>query len=496
MWFKKQHKPLVPIPLDQLHTLTFSERDGSQKAHAKFPEERLREIHVPSEAQAQALGEPSEIEARASQERPPARRALPFRRPLNVFAAVLLVSLLVGSFFTVLNLMKQASVHPASPFSDPADRLNWRVVQAPPGPDPTTTYQLSAVAALAENDAWAVGWGTNPSRQQSAGLVPAESLLEHWNGKHWSLVSHPYETASELHGVVALNPNNVWAVGQTMTGNPIIPYVLVEHWDGLHWHVTPLSDISTRPGGLRAVAASSASDIWAVGHIQQHTGDVLDSALVAHWDGHQWHASTLVLPGQQGSDLTAVAALAPNDVWVVGEVVVNGNVLPLIDHWDGSQWHVVPIPDPDQHLLWQVSAISANDLWFVGEDFKDVRQPSVFSQSQALVLHWNGRAFVRFLQPDSSQAKSISGIVARASNDVWMVGSVWGQNPASHQSLVEHWNGQQWKRVTGPGSACNIFLNGITAIPHTHTLWAIGGLAHACTFPYSLTMTFFEAQTS
>ena len=40
-------------------------------------------------------------------------------------------------------------------------------------------------------------------------------------------------TRASLAGVAALGPNNVWAVGTTITGT------LVEHWNGAAWSVVP-----------------------------------------------------------------------------------------------------------------------------------------------------------------------------------------------------------------------------------------------------------------
>ena len=59
---------------------------------------------------------------------------------------------------------------------------------------------------------------------------------------------------------------DTWAVGSTGTGT------LILHWDGSHWTRVP----SPAPGGsaeLFAVAASSASNIWAVGIFSDGSSD-------------------------------------------------------------------------------------------------------------------------------------------------------------------------------------------------------------------------------
>src|SRR3981081_4191537 len=62
-------------------------------------------------------------------------------------------------------------------------------------------------------------------------------------------------------------------------------------------------------------------------------------------------------------------------------------------------------------------------------------------------------------------------VAAIASNDVWAVGAISGNNI---QTLTEHWNGSAWSVVSssGPGLAINN-LNGIAAIS-SNNVWAVG----------------------
>ena len=55
------------------------------------------------------------------------------------------------------------------------------------------------------------------------------------------------------------------------------------------------------------------------------------AGVIEHWDGLAWS----VVPGayQGNSTLSAVAAIAPDDVWVVGDR--SGLQGTLLEHWDG-----------------------------------------------------------------------------------------------------------------------------------------------------------------
>src|SRR5205823_13678772 len=61
-----------------------------------------------------------------------------------------------------------------------------------------------------------------------------------------------------------------------------------------------------------------------------------------------------------------VAAISPNDVWAVG-YYSNGTIT-LVEHWDGTQWSIVPSPNPgdSDNYLGAVATVSSNDVWAVG----------------------------------------------------------------------------------------------------------------------------------
>jgi hypothetical protein len=85
--------------------------------------------------------------------------------------------------------------------------------------------------------------------------------------------------------------------------------------------------------------------------------------LIQHWDGTNWTVvASPSLPTP--NELTAVSAVAANDVWAVGG---NSGGQALTQHWDGSTWSVIPNPNPGTfNRLFGVAAISSNDVWAVG----------------------------------------------------------------------------------------------------------------------------------
>src|SRR5438067_4388583 len=121
---------------------------------------------------------------------------------------------------------------------------------------------LSSVAAVADNEVWAVGWAF------SAQLNAYRTVTEHWNGTRWSLVRSPNATNGYnfLNGVAVVAANDVWTVGQAANGS--IYSTLVEHWNGVAWSIIPSPNVAGNSNILEATSVVSANDIWAVVYSQ------------------------------------------------------------------------------------------------------------------------------------------------------------------------------------------------------------------------------------
>ena len=91
----------------------------------------------------------------------------------------------------------------------------------------------------------------------------------HWNGSKWADVATPNVTkgTNRLEAVLALSPNNAWAVGFFTPANADREprRTLILHWDGKTWKVVPSPNVGTNSNPLSGLTANSANDIWAFG---------------------------------------------------------------------------------------------------------------------------------------------------------------------------------------------------------------------------------------
>ena len=79
--------------------------------------------------------------------------------------------------------------------------------------------------------------------------------------------------STRLLSVAASSTREVWAVGSYSDGSNTVEHTLIDHWNGRTWSTmsTPNTDCGVS-NELRSVAASGASNVWAVGVVTDGHG--------------------------------------------------------------------------------------------------------------------------------------------------------------------------------------------------------------------------------
>ena len=364
-------------------------------------------------------------------------------RTLRLLFLPLVVALVFVTVYSHAGAIKAA--RPSAPST-----CNWRVVSSP-NPSGQNFNSLTGVAAISANSIWAVGTSYH-------GGIPNQAIIEHWNGTSWSLVSNP-GSGSSLQSVVALAANNVWTVGTKSS------QTFIEHWNGTKWSVVSSPNASSEDF-LNGVAATSSSDVWAVGYFFNNS-DVRQT-MIEHWNGTKWSLVSSPNTGSNFNTLSGVSAISPKNAWAVGDVYdASTNIdQPLVEHWNGTSWKVVSTPSIANAGLAGITAISASDMWAVGTTVINGG-----TNSQPLTEHWNGTkwSIVSGPTPFSSLLFSVSAL---STSNVWTVG-VFNNSSGGSSTLVEHWNGTKWATVTSPNPKSFSSLNGAVAVSANH-VWAVG----------------------
>jgi hypothetical protein len=325
---------------------------------------------------------------------------------------------------------------------------------------------LASVSGAAPDDVWAVGQ-VAPDANPNITLT----LALHFDGTAWSVVDTPNigKHANALLAVTA-QPGAAWAVGYHIDTD-FLADSLIEAWDGTSWkiahHPHPFDTEN-----LYGAASTSASDVWAVG--SGRDGEGAFHTLALHFDGKKWSVVPTVDPGVNGNVLYGVVAVAPDDVWAVGQKI--GDAPPdqsLIEHWDGSSWSEVPgaaNPAASTQLL-AVAAAAGGDIRGVGDAQDGIVSLRTFAEIS------EGRRFeVQGAANPSDGDNRLTGVTAPGDDETWAVGNFLDVDSGNQQTLiVTGGEGGTWLQVPTPNPSAD-GENQLSSIAQVgrHDLWAVG----------------------
>jgi hypothetical protein len=320
------------------------------------------------------------------------------------------------------------------------DGSAWRSV-----PLPTKGPDLWSVAALGPNDAWAVG------SLDTGSLVQSRALIEHWNGAHWSVVRLPLLHGAMLYSIAAAGPGSVWAVGATFHGNnagDFVPHAtrpVLLHWGGASWRRVSLP-WSRRGVVLDKVVATGPSSVWALSsgwNYSYHPS-------IEHWNGTHWQA--VPVPFGPKDPIAGFGATAGNDAWAVGSYAQGGNRAAryshaLAAHWNGHSWRLTHVPNrPGNNStdLTAVAAVRPDDVWAIGQTQRLNLDHDGFSSTApvALLEHWDGQSWSVMPGAAPQMSEGSPTLTATPDGAAWALGTCWANN------VITRWTNETW--VTSP----------------------------------------------
>lgn len=219
------------------------------------------------------------------------------------------------------------------------DGTAWSIVASP---DPGNAGDiLDGVAAISPDDAWAVG------ASQDTVTFYQQPMALHWDGAAWTSVTVPSPSGctghSYLTAVSAVSAANVWATGWCGSGGSTPDQGYVEHWNGTRWTVAAGAETVPANSQLYGVSAAGPHDVWVAGLTQQ-PGPNGPVGLTLHWDGTTWTQFPVSLPGEVS--LHAVLTSRSHGTWSVGsgtspQPPFSG---PLSLRYTRGTWHEAKVP--------------------------------------------------------------------------------------------------------------------------------------------------------
>ena len=404
-----------------------------------------------------------------------------------------------------------------------AERWNgwaWTLVDTA-RPDGAVATALNGISCATASSCVAVGSATNGDFDQL-------TLTEFWNGTAWSIVPSPNRAganSSTLSAVSCTGVSACVAVGGDLNA-AFVDVTLVESWNGAHWSVVQ----SPNPGGpqgssLNAVSCATASRCVAVGRYANGNG--VGRTLAESWNGSTWSVAASLTPsGSPNSALYGVSCPSSTSCLAVGHSYspsLAAKDETLAEAWNGSSWRYVASPSPSTtSSLYGVSCAEAANCLAVGlffnssGDYQTVAQAwhgttmSIVNQdavlpgvscvtvsrcvavgsalsgsvSRTVAELWNGKAWwvVSTPNPASSQGSYLDAVACVTPNRCVAVGYFYAPDN-SRKTLVESWDGTRWSVVPSPnpsGAAYSV-LYGVscTSASQCMAVGSAGGRAFA-----------------
>jgi hypothetical protein len=245
------------------------------------------------------------------------------------------------------------------------------------------------------------------------------------------------------------------------------------------WSVVPSPSPNSKVGGseLKAVAVVAANNVWAVGNFAVPNATCTNctfDTLIEHWNGTKWSVVPSPSVGNGSDTLEAITVISAKDIWAVGnhDDSATGDNQTLTEHWNGSKWSLVASPNvgtDSDNFLNGVTAVSANNVWAVGSE-----KASSTTQVQTLIEHWNGTKWSVVTSPNVGTGNNnLNGVTTVSAKDVWAVGAFVDIN-GNDNTLTEHWNGTKWSVVTSPNRVTGVNILFAVKATSTNDVWAVG----------------------
>ena len=301
------------------------------------------------------------------------------------------------------------------------DGTQWTISNSP-NDNITGGGALTAVTCLGANNCWAVGSSVD---------YPSRTLIEHWDGNLWSIVSSPNSggDSNALLGVSCASQSDCWATGYYHKSVGNYDQTLVEHWNGASWLVVTSPNSTTRDNHLNGAWCVPGSTCWAAGYYLTTTN--ISQTLIERWNGTSWEIVSSPNSGTQNNSLSAIACTSGSDCWVVGQYK-NGSVQQtLIERWAGSSWTIISSPNAGttkNNYLNGVACTSMLQCWAIGS-----YQPSA---QQTLIEQWNGTSWSIVSSPNGSPSRDnvLTGVNCVSQSDCWASGRY---SDGADQTLIE-----------------------------------------------------------
>jgi hypothetical protein len=239
---------------------------------------------------------------------------------------------------------------------------------------------------------------------------------------------------------------------------------VVEMWSGTEWKLQSLPGLTeVRENSARAVACPTSLECFVAGGYETGKHTVSERLF-----RNQWSAEAMPEPsGGIHMYINGLSCPSTIECFAVGEYEGNGGRYTLAERWNGS-WTVQQTPNPsggESSTLEGVSCTSATACTAVGYHVTEPGSPE--GPSNTLVEHWNGTEWKIQTSPNPSGSlhmlRSVSCTSATSCMAVGAYGYPDGSAWVTH-SMAMSWNGTEWSVIPIPNPADGLDSGSLQAV--------------------------------
>jgi len=280
----------------------------------------------------------------------------------------------------------------------------------------------------------------------------------------WKTNSPADSTSSQISAMAASSSTNVWAVGHEIPTGANVP--VTYNWNGTSWtKIKPTAYGTASPDELLGVAVDSSGNAWAVGDDYSYPNV---QTLAYEWNGSSWVHKTSDNPtSTYTNQLNSVSTDNSGDVYAAGVYYPTGTSgQPLIEKWNGTKFAQQTISNPSGcsgGTLYGISVYSATNIWASGNE-------GCGSSVEYVIYHYNGTSWTSTVGlGGGSYSTTLFGIKAVSSTEAWAAGRKLG---AAWSTIMLHYASGSWIEDTSASMSAN--LTSIDA-DSPNDVWAVGG---------------------
>ena len=164
----------------------------------------------------------------------------------------------------------------------------------------------------------------------------------------------------------------------------------------------------------------------------------------------------------QSVSLNSIAMISATNGWAVGE---SSQSNPLILHYDGNKWKATKNLISDPYIsLSSIEMVSSTEGWIVGGTSLQLSNGSSQSRPSGIILHYIMGKWTIISDKTVPPISVLHGLFILSARNIWAVGN---------EGTILHYDGTRWTKITSPAISNTLSFTAVSATS-SNDVWVVG----------------------